>query len=80
MLDGMQMESARISYNTEYAEGIHEGYNQMIPGEGSQQKFGIPAEKQERYGYKFLERTIMQNRQEYYELFTELLRDGIKRA
>lgn len=76
-LNGLGLQSARISYNTSYAEEIHEGYDQMIPGEGSRQKFGIPPERQSKYGFKFLERTIKQNQKQYLELFAEVLEDGL---
>lgn len=79
--NGMKKQSMRISYNTAYAQKIHEEYKDMFPGIASRQKFGITEEgRQEKYGYKFLERTYKDNEQKYIQLFKEFIEDGIKRA
>lgn len=75
---GLPKQGLRISYNTAYAQKIHEEYNKMEPGPGSVQKFG--SEDSTRYGYKFLERTYLDNQDKYVKLFQEFLEEGIQRA
>jgi hypothetical protein len=75
---GIPKQGMRISYNTSYAEDVHENYKDRYPGEASIQKFG--SDDSERFGYKFLERTFLGNMGSYVKLFAEFMRDGIKRS
>jgi hypothetical protein len=79
IMTGLQKDSLRVSYNTSYAEEIHESYNKMPVGRFSMKKFGLTSNApQSKYGWKFLSRTVAINSKKYEKLFKEFLSDFLK--